>query len=707
MAILSNINGKFAVEDTGAIRFSNQTGTTGQILKSNGNAAPTWVDGSTVIGGPYLPLAGGILTGATSTASGISFTVGGALTGTTATFTGAVTGQANSNTFGTASASGRALIVQAGSSNQAIRFQNNLGGDGTISATGTATTMNYSFGTYSVAALFIQNDGNVGIGTDSPATKLHLGGTAPGDSIIRQDSTTSGTNWEIGERVAGKWQIFEDDGNTIVTTFMSTGNVGIGTVSPQRPLHVNGTEGVARFTSTASGNNGFEVGIGTSSQAFLWQSENSYIQFATNNVERMRIDSSGNATFQESIIFNNGAPFAAAASIRQQSDILILTGGGNGFAFNDDTNTVSNMRIDSGGNVGIGTTGGGHKLEVNGGIRAGIAGNASANTPALKVYAAGASSSTTAAIAIQQGTTEGDTILFADYEPHVEWGISCQNSTDQIHFTAGSSTNNLGSKTVYNNAGNARTAYIKFNHDLTDGTTLIGGNLGLGVTSPAAKLHISGTSTQLMLETPNSTNDIDFRWRENGTNKWNIRYQNATEDLQILNQIGPTIVQMHFESSDSRIGIGNVSPTGRLTIEDGIGNQLHLRHSSTASYKYWNFDVASDSKLYIVNNGGTGVYIADGATSWTANSDESLKENIKPLNNVLDKIKDYRCVEYNLKTDKDKKIGFIAQDWENDFAPIVDKNDKGLLGMKYTETIPVLLKAIQELKAEIEILKNK
>mgnify|MGYP005666798449 CR=1 FL=1 len=79
MAILSNVNGKFAVDSTGAIQFSGQTGTSGYVLKSNGNAAPTWVDGSTVIGGPYLPLAGGTLTGATATASGISFTVGGTL----------------------------------------------------------------------------------------------------------------------------------------------------------------------------------------------------------------------------------------------------------------------------------------------------------------------------------------------------------------------------------------------------------------------------------------------------------------------------------------------------------------------------------------------------------------------------------------------------------------------------------------------------
>ena len=72
MASLSNINGLFDVHSTGAILFSDEHGTTGQILRSNGNAAPTWVAASTVIGGPYLPLTGGTLSGATATATGIS-----------------------------------------------------------------------------------------------------------------------------------------------------------------------------------------------------------------------------------------------------------------------------------------------------------------------------------------------------------------------------------------------------------------------------------------------------------------------------------------------------------------------------------------------------------------------------------------------------------------------------------------------------------
>ena len=86
MASLSNINGIFDVHSTGAILFSTSHGTSGQILKSNGNAAPTWIPQSDIVGA-YLPLAGGTLTGATATASGISFTVGGALSAGVTTIT--------------------------------------------------------------------------------------------------------------------------------------------------------------------------------------------------------------------------------------------------------------------------------------------------------------------------------------------------------------------------------------------------------------------------------------------------------------------------------------------------------------------------------------------------------------------------------------------------------------------------------------------
>jgi len=80
MAILSNINGKFAVDSTGAIKFNNLTGTNNQVLIANTGASPTWVDVSTIIGGPYLPLTGGTLAGDGNLIVGGTLTVNGATT---------------------------------------------------------------------------------------------------------------------------------------------------------------------------------------------------------------------------------------------------------------------------------------------------------------------------------------------------------------------------------------------------------------------------------------------------------------------------------------------------------------------------------------------------------------------------------------------------------------------------------------------------
>ena len=104
------------------------------------------------------------------------------------------------------------------------------------------------------------------------------------------------------------------------------------------------------------------------------------------------------------------------------------------------------------------------------------AGGTNGNHAAIELYSSGTADSGSA-IAIQQQTSEGDTILFADYEPHVEWGISTENSNNEIQFTAGGSTGTMGSKTLYNNAGSARTAYKKMIFNLGTGVMSVGGDV--------------------------------------------------------------------------------------------------------------------------------------------------------------------------------------------------------------------------------------
>ena len=194
---------------------------------------------------------------------------------------------------------------------------------------------------------------------------------------------------------------------------------------------------------------------------------------------------------------------------------------------------------------------------------------------------------------------------------------------------------------------------------------------------------------------------------------------NPTDLTFWTNSVGTPSERMRIDSSGN-VAIGwSGTNNYKLYILDGVNRgtsdaQIHINGNGYSGFHYldatgYHIQQNSDYRSLILISGTSGgVKLTAGATAWVSNSDVSLKENLKPLDNVLDKIKDYRCVEYNLKNAPyDKKIGFIAQDWKNDFAPIVNKDEEGLLGMKYTETIPVLLKAIQELKAEIEILKKK
>ena len=118
--------------------------------------------------------------------------------------------------------------------------------------------------------------------------------------------------------------------------------------------------------------------------------------------------------------------------------------------------------------------------------------NTSGNYPAVEVYSSGTGDSGSA-IAIQQATSEGDTIIFADYEPHVEWGISAENNSNEIHFTGGGSSPSLGSKTFKNNAGADRTAYKKMTISLSSGNVAIGG--ALSVTGSISGSNFSGSSS--------------------------------------------------------------------------------------------------------------------------------------------------------------------------------------------------------------------
>jgi hypothetical protein len=110
-----------------------------------------------------------------------------------------------------------------------------------------------------------------------------------------------------------------------------------------------------------------------------------------------------------------------------------------------------------------------------------------------------------------------------------------------------------------------------------------------------------------------------------------------------------------------------------------------------------------------------------------ATSDGRYKENISPINSGLDIVNKLNPVSFTWKQheihnfDSGTQIGFIAQDIQKTLADapflkslvkrnvieLKDGNKEEFLGLSDTKLIPILVKAIQELKAEIDILKQK
>jgi len=93
--------------------------------------------------------------------------------------------------------------------------------------------------------------------------------------------------------------------------------------------------------------------------------------------------------------------------------------------------------------------------------------------------------------------------------------------------------------------------------------------------------------------------------------------------------------------------------------------------------------------------------------SFVTYSDETLKTNIQPVQNALDKVKSLQGVTYDWKSDGSSDIGFIAQEVEKIVPQIVKSNGKeGSYGMNYSRVTALLVEGIKEQQAQIEKLKS-
>jgi hypothetical protein len=472
---------------------NNNTGVAGQVLISTATGID-WSDGSDIIGGPYLPLSAGVnfpLTGALYGGDaffsgyikfgGYSY-IGEDLTETdsltiasdntesiffahyypaTSTYTTTMEISPSGELKMPMAADGDKLTIQgsAGANNNIIEI-GQTGSDGylSVSAAGGGIVTHLS-GYTGTASYFLSN---VGIGTTNPGTlhsvsygttRLHVdGGTDRGQMIIEGDSfagiVLSDNGATANQRVfatsvdEGKYSIkpINDDGtstaNGVAVTVLHGGNVGIGETAPESKLEISdssiGTDPTAldsnflMLTNKDLGTGAEVWGIGFNARSGATNYLGAFIQaygyfqtagntgliFGTRNTsgvieERMRIDSAGNVGIgtDSPVAISTGAPgltlngtntsvgaglifqvngttksyqYVEANILRHQA----VAGVSQSFW----TNGSEKMRIDTSGNVGIGTTSPASKLEVSGRISGGELGNSKITRNGLGLY---------------------------------------------------------------------------------------------------------------------------------------------------------------------------------------------------------------------------------------------------------------------------------------------------------------------------------
>ena len=492
------------------------------------------------------------------------------------------------------------------------------------------------------ARMTIANDGNVGIGTTSPTSKLHLRDPGANSDVgIKIGNDSRDWNLKVMGSVSDSFQIFTHD-NSNVMTILPSGNVGIGITNPLAKLQITS---------------------GDSGASSPWS-----------NADELVLESSGNAglAFQ--------TPNTGAATIAFQDPESVQAGfiqylhGDNAMRFATNGNNIR-MLINSSGNVGIGTTSPSRKLVVaqsNVTEPSGV----DANTGIL------IKNNTWSGIQIISTEATGGFITFGDNAAGFAGRIQYLHATNAMVFETAASERMritsggditvsggdlfLNSGTNYNDKGvvyisNERTAIISdivnatANGDTSlDFQTRSGGarassmfidefrRVGIGTDSPVNPLHVKAPNGGMM-RIENSSGQIGAYTEFSGGYAYQYYYELGGGVKIALQTNGNS----YFNGGN--VGIGTTLPSTKLhvshttTIDDAYGLAL-VENTSTGTGS------AANSALNIKSKYGTSQFmqwenqglrigsriVANGAPGdvyFTAGSD-SVKMVIKAGGNV-------------------------------------------------------------------------
>lgn len=407
----------------------------------------------------------------------------------------------------------------------------------------------------------------LGIGTTSPDYNLHVKKASTNTAITIEGSTNAGANFSsklnfsnkgisgndidftIGLKKTNNFVFMGDAAaNELMRIEGNTGDVGIGTATPSAKLHVDGTLIATGISQLGSGGN--NVYLTSSSAGNVGIGDNSpTAKLVVNNVgtKMLELKRGGNIKLRVLADSNDGQlnMFNSGTS----NKVRLHTNGDSYF---------------TGGNVGIGTVAPAEKLEVNGNIL------------------------------VNKGTTNR-TAYVSDDGLYISRTTVANSYTSSITADSSSSGNNLNIKarSRIDLILNGNTTLVA---DDVGRVGVNNNSPGFAldvVTSDYRAAEFSrpaGTNCYIVLKDQNTTNDVGI-----GATTNNLKFRSGNSDNMILTSagnlgIGNTSPAYKLDVSGSLRATGESTFTNNLLFPDnsriklGTGEDLQIYHDGSNSY---------------------------------------------------------------------------------------------------------------------------
>ena len=327
-------------------------------------------------------------------------------------------------------------------------------------------------------------------------------------------------------------------------------------------------------------------------------------------------------------------------------------------------------------------------------------------------------------------------------------GSNIENYTGALRITNFQDNGNIQIST--DNGSGSVVEYLTLNGDTTHAYFTNPGNVGIGTTSPNTQLEIFNNNDQpatlrLSTSSTDGSNVAAIISFENGSDIGGVQgrieniidnnedgstsfkfYTNNTSTpamtlfnsgsmtiagARITNKLGvgsttTPVVPLDVTGSDtgSAFGDGIARFANTTSVSSGGATVINIRNSYLGGFgtliKFFRTSTSSSIANISFNTGGT-------AVNYNTGSDYRLKEDLKTFNG-LDIIDNISVYNYKWKGVDFRGHGVLAHELASVFPDAVtgEKDAEEMQSVDYSKLVPVLIKSVQELKKEIELLKQ-